>query len=392
MFQRPSSTCGFDSRTETYNGVLLGPRNRRETGTVTLVSTSGAVKPAAELYNSLAQLDDSLELTPPPAYELLDPNSAMFSQLSTTDSSTSNTAMTPLAPEEECPSAGLSSRRPQRAPRGPRPLLTNRSHSDQVAAVSATASAEVPGVEVPEHVPSSSARDHGVNAQPLPADNTIIVKPGKTRQKLVKYRPPPPHIVHQEKVRQVYQSPVFYPFSPSENLPHNRPPLSNASRANKNIRPKNVQRSSCIEFRPNAAALSPPSTHEIHLEAEDNRPGLTGSAQSPRQVNRDEVAAPSGRGATHSRTAQQTPLAPFICPECRFRFCHEHLLKLHLHLTHTPHRNSSKQSGTTTTPTTLPSPLPRAPSATLARSDHAVEHTHLPAGRPRNIYQADYFT
>lgn len=392
MLHRPSSSCGFDSRTATYNGLLLRPRNRPTNGSATLVSSSGAVLPAAELYNSLARLDDSLEHTPPPAYEPFDPNSTLSRQLSTTDS-TSNTAIIPPA-QRECPS-GSCSRRPQRAPHGPRPLLNYRSHSDQVA-VSATASTEGPGVEVQESIPSCSAQNHGGHAQPLAADATIV-KPAKTRQKLVKYRPPPPHIVHQEKVRQVYQSPVFYPFSPSENLLHNRPPLSNASRANKNIRHKNVQKSSWVELSsagslaqsPSAAALSSPSSaHAIHLEAENSRTGLTGSAQSPDQINRNDLAVPNGKAATHSRTAQTTPLAPFICPECRFRFFDEHLLKLHLNLTHALHRNFNKQFSTTTT---LPSAVPCAPPAPLAHSDHALEPIHLPARRPRNLQTTDYF-
>ncbi|KAI9625467.1 hypothetical protein H4Q26_016265 [Puccinia striiformis f. sp. tritici PST-130] len=278
--------------------------------------------PVAELYSSLdplSNVDQDLSIPPPP-YELIDPTSPI-----TYHNANTNTQV-------------ISSHHHHRAPRGPRPLLNNRATS---AFSTATTTAALFGSQHPpgsaRTQPKSQSQTGGYHIQP------VI----KTRNKLAKYRPPPPNLIHRDKVNQVYQSPVYHPFSSTPNAPTSptRPPLSNASFRSTSapfltkihndvvclLHSKGPKAECQDEWSSTIEPIKPGpppmiTTRNDHHRApavlageEPSRTGLpkanqVQSAPPGRSAGRSAVLLASPASAPPSRAGQS---ARFICPECR---------------------------------------------------------------------------
>ncbi|KNE92488.1 hypothetical protein PSTG_14089 [Puccinia striiformis f. sp. tritici PST-78] len=320
MLQRPSSSLGFNSGTSAGLAGLHSP------------------VPVAELYSSLdplSNVDQDLSIPPPP-YELIDPTSPITYHNANTNTQSAPASSTNTNVVLAGAQRVISSHHHHRAPRGPRPLLNNRATS---AFSTATTTAALFGSQHPpgsaRTQPKSQSQTGGYHIQP------VI----KTRNKLAKYRPPPPNLIHRDKVNQVYQSPVYHPFSSTPNAPTSptRPPLSNASRAQKlSAKTNGPPRSNRIKPGPPPMITTRNDHHRAPAVLAGEEPSRTGlpkanqvqSAPSGRSAGRSAVLLASPASAPPSRAGQS---ARFICPECRCKSFDQQLINLHIQTIHAPH-------------------------------------------------------
>ncbi|PLW14510.1 hypothetical protein PCANC_16529 [Puccinia coronata f. sp. avenae] len=414
MWQRSSSSLGFNNVAGTY-GI---PPQRSPMGIGSGEVASSGVMLAAELYNSLAQLENLGDnYIPPPPYEPIAPGSNLAAPhlpsinttinshdhyrhqnntnhvLRTTPStSSSNSSTAPVLPIDIPGLGGVGAHHHQRTPHEHRPLLTFRSRSE----------ATVCTTSVGRHHPSTPAHIHS----PTQAQRTASHHAQqKSPQKLVKYRPLPPHIIHQHKVNQVYQSPhLGHRVSASESLTHSRPPLSNASRTPRILRKPINGRQSSSHFRAGSGGSSTQLPGSITAvvytlpspsidQSEHNVDHRARRAPQPPPKSAPEPAAQGGRPATpigpsapqpYSPTGQTT-LTHFVCHECPFRFYNEQLMQLHYHLSHKPRSHPANPSSAPY----LPHP-PRAPPPVPLTEPSA---NHIPSRPPaRGSQRSRYFT
>ncbi|WAQ86598.1 hypothetical protein PtA15_7A324 [Puccinia triticina] len=366
MPPRPCSSLGFTSSPPASSVGI----NRSRPG-ANAAGSAGAAS-AADLYADLLPLDllDDANLSiPPPPYELIDPIPAVTARLNINDHGAAtipdhgnedsvNTNRAGVSAHSAPASAGNSSVSRQSAPaststtiapvqtrerpsgiavypkparpRGPRPLLTGRSHSE--LAPMSMAGCTVFGSQ---HPPDSAR-----TPVTLPAPSGSH-QSAKAPRKLAKYRPAPSNIVNRGQVNQVYQpATLYHPLSPSESaVSYSRPPLSNASRAHK-IRAKRSggqHRSSNIDSRSTDAAI------------------LNNLAKAEQTRNDHHQAAASDRsaGRAHTSILEHTPAnchAPsrtlgqpgrFVCPNCRASFYNHQLVTLHHRFIHNSHSSPS---------------------------------------------------